>query len=63
MVLVVGLLIAPSARRRIVEQGGATASINRYITRILLITLAPFALALGLDLGIAAGQTQKPTLR
>ena len=50
MVLVVGLLIAPSARHRIVEQGEATASINRYITRILLITLAPFALALGLDL-------------
>jgi hypothetical protein len=31
MVLVLGLLIAPSARHRIVEQGEATAGINRFI--------------------------------
>ena len=60
MVLVVGLLIAPTARHRIVEQGEATASINRFITRISLITLAPFALALGLDLGIAGTRIGGP---
>jgi len=60
MVLVVGLLIAPSARHRIVEQGEAMASINRFITRISLFTLAPFALALGLDLGIAGTRIGGP---
>jgi hypothetical protein len=53
MVVVVALLIAPSARHRIVERGDATRSFDGFITRISMLTLAPFALALGLDLGVA----------
>jgi hypothetical protein len=60
MVLVVGLLIAPSARHRIVEQGEATAGINRFITRTAMITLLPFAVGLGLDLGIAGVRVGGP---
>jgi hypothetical protein len=53
MVVVIGLLIAPSARHRIVENGNATPGINRFITVVALITLLPFSLALALDLFIA----------
>src|SRR5256885_2358206 len=50
MVLVLALLIAPSARHRIVERGEATVSINRFITRMSVARLFPFAIALALDL-------------
>ncbi|WP_095203420.1 DUF6328 family protein [Mesorhizobium carmichaelinearum] len=53
MVLVVGLVIAPSAYHRIVERGAAGSRIDRVITRAAEITLAPFAVAMALDLGIA----------
>lgn len=53
MIVVVGLLIAPSARHRIVEDGAATAGINRFITAMAMATLLPFAAALMLDLYIA----------
>ena len=53
MVLVIGLLIAPSARHRIVEQGEATRSFNHFISRIALITMLPFACALALDVYVA----------
>ncbi|TPM95046.1 DUF6328 family protein [Mesorhizobium sp. B2-1-3A] len=54
MVVVVGLLIAPSAYHRIVERGAAGPRIDRIITRAAEITLAPFATAMALDLAIAA---------
>lgn len=60
MIFVVGLVIAPSARHRLVEHGEATASINSFITRASAITLAPFALALGLDLGLAGSRIGGP---
>ncbi len=53
MVLVIGLLIAPSARHRIVEHGNATIGINRFITQIAFVTLLPFSIALALDVYIA----------
>jgi hypothetical protein len=53
MVVVIGLLIAPSARHRIVERGEATAAINRFITKMALVTLLPFGVALAFDLYIA----------
>jgi hypothetical protein len=56
IMIVVGLLIAPSARHRILEQGEATRGINDYISRIAMVTLAPFALAMALDLGLAASR-------
>ncbi|WP_039845984.1 DUF6328 family protein [Rhizobium gallicum] len=56
MVVIVGLLIAPSARHRVVERGEATQRFNDFITRVSMLTLAPFALALGLDLGVATSR-------
>ena len=53
MVLIIALLITPSARHRIVERGEATEDFNGFVTQISLLTLAPFALALGLDIGVA----------
>ncbi|MGO4741287.1 DUF6328 family protein [Bosea sp. 2KB_26] len=53
IVLVVGLLITPSARHRIVEHGAASIAINRFITSIMTPTLALFAVALAVDLAIA----------
>jgi hypothetical protein len=53
MVLVIGLLVAPSARHRIVEEGEATPAINRFITTMAFVTLLPFSIALALDLFIA----------
>jgi hypothetical protein len=60
LVLVLGLLIGPSARHRIVGQDEATASINQFITRMSLATLFPFAIALSLDLVIAGARVAGP---
>jgi len=56
MVMIIGLLITPSARHRIVERGEATSGFNGFVTRISLLALAPFALALGLDIGVAVNR-------
>jgi hypothetical protein len=56
LVLVMGLLIAPSARHRIVERGEATPALNLFITRMAGLTLLPLALALGLDLYLAGAR-------
>lgn len=60
MVVVIGLLILPSARHRIYEQGEASAAINRFITSVSGITLLPFALALALDLALVGTQLAGP---
>jgi uncharacterized membrane protein YidH (DUF202 family) len=53
IILVVGLLIAPSAYHRIAEDGEASHHFIRFLTRLSLSTLPIFAVAIGLDLGIA----------
>lgn len=53
IVVVVGMLVTPSARHRIVDDGEASQQINRFIARMALVTLPLFAIAMGLDLGIA----------
>ncbi|WP_443216937.1 DUF6328 family protein [Rhizobium sp. Root708] len=53
MVVVMGILIAPSARHRIVERGEATPEFNRLVTTACYAVLFPFAVALGLDTGLA----------
>lgn len=57
MIVVIGLLIAPSARHRIVHDGRASTSFDRFVSRMSALTLAPFSLAFALDLGIAATRT------
>lgn len=54
--LVIGLIVMPSARHRIVEKGEATPEINNFITRVSTATLLPFALAIGLDVALAGMQ-------
>lgn len=53
MVCVIGLLIAPSARHRIVECGHASYELNAFITSVTRFVIPLFALALALDLFIA----------
>lgn len=53
IILVVGLLIAPSAHHRISEDGEASHHFIRFLTRMSVPTLPIFAIAIGLDLGIA----------
>lgn len=53
IILVIGLLVTPSARHRIVDDGEASQQINRFIARVAMVTLPLVAIAMGLDLGIA----------
>ncbi|SRR5579883_813545 len=53
MVVVVGLLIAPTARHRIVERGEARVEFNHFVSHVAFVTLFPFAFAVGLNLFIA----------
>ena len=53
IMLAAGLLIAPSARHRIVDKGAASSSLLRFVAGISAVTLPVLALAIGMDLGIA----------
>lgn len=57
---VIGLLIAPSARHRLVERGEASRRFNGFISRMVAITIPLFAMALALDLFIAADRIGGP---
>jgi hypothetical protein len=56
MVIVVGLLIAPGPYHRIVEEGEDSGPFHRLVTIFADLALLPFALALGLDIAVVAGQ-------
>jgi len=53
MLLAVGLLVAPTAYHRIVEQGEGAEALRGFTSRVMFWALLPFALALGLDLFVA----------
>jgi uncharacterized protein DUF6328 len=53
MSLVVGLLIAPAIYHRVVEDGDATARIQRLIGLLMAAALIPFALAIGINVFVA----------
>lgn len=53
---IVGLLIMPSSYHRIVLAGEASGAVIRLIDRITVTTLALFAVAMGLDLGLAGSR-------
>jgi hypothetical protein len=53
MVGTIGLLIAPSSRHRIVEDGKASRRFNEFVTRISKFTIPLFSLALALAIFIA----------
>jgi hypothetical protein len=48
------LLMSPGAFHRIVADGRTTPEVQRYATRVMDAALAPFALALGIDLYVAS---------
>lgn len=56
MALVIGFLIAPSARHRIVERGEASPTIVRFISRMGFAALVPFMMALGSDVYVATSK-------
>jgi hypothetical protein len=51
------LLLYPAARHRIVEQGQNTTALHRETTLVLCVALAPFALALGAGIQMAAARS------
>ncbi|MGO4175767.1 DUF6328 family protein [Bosea sp. TAF32] len=53
IIVVVGLLITPSAHHRIAEDGEAGSRFIEFLTRVSVATLPAFAIAIGLDLGLA----------
>jgi hypothetical protein len=57
MLLALGLLLAPGARHRIVEEGEDTHALHRFTTKVMNCALLPFALALGLDVYVSAERT------
>ncbi|MDZ5453820.1 DUF6328 family protein [Labrys sp. ZIDIC5] len=56
MVLVLGLLVCPSAHHRVVHRGHAAPSVEGIVKWAMAATLLPFAVALGLDLYIAGNR-------
>src|SRR5690348_8007845 len=54
MVIVLGLLILPEPYHRIVEGGSDSGGFHELVTDIADLVLLPFALALGIDVYIAA---------
>lgn len=56
MVAVVGLLIAPAAHHRVVEQGNASGYIMKVISWAMSGALLLFSLALGMNIFIAVGR-------
>jgi DMSO reductase anchor subunit len=57
MLLALGLLLAPGAHHRIVEEGEDSPALHRFTTRVMDYALLPFAVALGLDVYISAEKT------
>lgn len=57
MLLAIGLLLAPGAYHRIVNEGEDTEALHRFSTKVMCYALLPFAVALGIDIYVAAERT------
>jgi hypothetical protein len=57
MLIALGLLLAPGAHHRIVEEGEDTPAQHRFTTRVMDYALLPFAVALGFDVYVAFERT------
>ena len=53
MIVTLALLILPGLYQRVVENGLDSARLYRFTARVAALALAPFAVSLGLDIGIA----------
>jgi hypothetical protein len=54
MLLAVALIMGPGAYHRIVEDGEDRENVHRFTSRVMSVSLMPFALGLGIDLYVAA---------
>jgi Family of unknown function (DUF6328) len=61
LLAVMGLVMVPAARHRVVERGEDTSELHRFTMNSVGLALLPFAAALGLDL-YDAGWTRSPKL-
>src|ERR1051325_3992981 len=61
MLLTIGMLLAPGAYHRIVEEGEDTRAQHRFTTRMMNYALLPFSAALGLDVYISMERTLSRT--
>src|SRR5438270_13395821 len=61
MLVAIGLLLSPAAYHRIVERGEDTERLHRFTTRVMVYALLPFAVALGVDVYVAAANISHPT--
>jgi hypothetical protein len=57
MLVAFGLLLAPGAYHRIVEDGEDTDRLHRFTSSVMCLALLPFAVALGLDIYVAMART------
>ncbi|MDT4895134.1 MAG: hypothetical protein QOH25_211 [Acidobacteriota bacterium] len=57
MLIALGLLLAPGAYHRIVEEGEDSNELHRFTTKVMNFALLPFAVALGLDIYVSAEKT------
>jgi hypothetical protein len=57
MLITLGLLLAPGAYHRIVEEGEDTHSLHRVATKVMDFALLPFAVALGFDVYVSVERT------
>ncbi|MBD0327442.1 MAG: hypothetical protein ICV68_13480 [Pyrinomonadaceae bacterium] len=62
MLVAFGLLLAPAAYHRIVEEGEDTNRLHRFSSRVMSYALLPFALALGMDIYVSMEQTTAQSL-
>jgi len=61
MLITIGLLLAPGAYHRLVEEGEDTHAQHRFTTRMMNYALLPFSIALGLDVYISIERTLSQT--
>jgi hypothetical protein len=61
MLITIGLLLAPGAYHRIVEEGKDTIEQHRFTTHLMNYALLPFSIALGLDVYVSMERTLSMT--
>ena len=60
LLLTVGALFLPAARHRIVERGNDSGRFHEFTMMVMRVSLAPFAIGLALDMGVAGDRILGP---
>lgn len=56
MLVVTALLMSPGAYHRIVTEGEARADVHTFLSKVMMLALLPFAMALGIDMYVMTRQ-------